>query len=251
MVSKNSWFAFCLFGLQIISTYVQFLLLQCCVLGISVANALLAEQRQQAEALWCQQAEAQRWQQQERQRVEALAQEQELQCAAASAAAQLQQQQALASRARALAKQKQKEEERRLRKERMREAQHSRQTVPAAVTEDSAEGSNATGTTATTDAVAVPAAGNRDGRLPESSRKRQHELLEERPSEPGGGQLVLFLREARTEPSPKKNKNDCRDLPPLLGTEPWNWSEESTLNHENERAPAFAEEIDSPPDSNL
>jgi hypothetical protein len=222
------------------------LLLLLDILGLSVANALIATQRQQAERQrHAEQAEVLR--QQQEQRATALSQQ-------LAAAAQIQLQQDLERRARALAKKKQKEverkrreEERRLRKEQQREAQQSRLSVPAAVTVDSTESSS---DIATTDGIAVPI-GTLDERVPESSRKRQHELLDERPTEPGGGQLILFSRDVRTEPSPKKNKNDSSDLPPLLGTEPWIWSEPSALAPVTVRAPAFSEEIDLPPGDDL
>jgi HD-GYP domain-containing protein (c-di-GMP phosphodiesterase class II) len=206
---------------------------------------LIEEQRQRAEVLRQQQErqriEARRLQQQERQRIEALILEEERQRAAAAAAAaataaQVQQQEELARRARAVAKKKQKEEERERRRQQKSDAQRSRRTLLATITEDSAETSSAV---APTD-EATGAAGTQ---VPQSSRKRQHELVKDKPTEPGGGQLVVFSREVQTEPSQKKNKSDSGDILPLLGVGAW------VLSEELERPPAEA--IDLPPDYDL
>jgi hypothetical protein len=206
---------------------------------------LIEEQRQRAEVLRQQQErqriEARRLQLQERQRIEALILEEERQRAAAAAAAattaaQVQQQEELARRARAVAKKKQKEEERERRRRQKSDAQRSRRTLLATITEDSAETSSAV---ATTD-EATGAAGTQ---VPQSSRKRQHELVKDKPTEPGGGQLVVFSREVQTEPSQKKNKSDSGDILPLLGVGAW------VLSEELERPPAEA--IDLPPDYDL
>jgi HD-GYP domain-containing protein (c-di-GMP phosphodiesterase class II) len=182
---------------------------------------LIEEQRQRAEVLRQQQErqriEARRLQLQERQRIEALILEEERQraaaaAAAASTAAQVQQQEELARRARAVAKKKQKEEERERRRQQKSDAQRSRRTLLATITEDSAETSSAV---APTD-EATGAAGTQ---VPQSSRKRQHELVKDKPTEPGGGQL------------------------PLLGVGAW------VLSEELERPPAEA--IDLPPDYDL